>query len=278
MDATTGLMSSHCGALLNNYYFYLGYDGRFYGLNTPTTFVEYLVTKPLDWKCDIFKPPFVGFNANTNIRVNAVPYHNEIYFVLPNDTVIVYNYDNRAYTYYKGWNATSLYSDGLKLCIGTSQGKFLRWADDDSSNYDDLGQAIEARISTKRYDLGMTANFKYFKQFMVTSHSYGFGNSFIETDIEADCYSISENADFQIASQNATFGISEWGRAIFGNQEVLKSGWYNIDIRARNIKFTFSNNRIDQIINPSTHEVVGYQGEPMRLYDLTVLWGIRDIR
>ena len=44
MDVSTGLMNSNCGALLNNFYIYLGYDGIFYKLNTPTTFVEYLMT------------------------------------------------------------------------------------------------------------------------------------------------------------------------------------------------------------------------------------------
>ena len=47
MDVSIGLMCTDCGAMINNFYIFLGYDGRFYKLNTPTTFVEYLMSRPI---------------------------------------------------------------------------------------------------------------------------------------------------------------------------------------------------------------------------------------
>lgn len=275
MDATVGFMCRNCGALMNNYYIYLGYDGRFYGLNTPTTFVEYLVTKPLDWKLDIYGSPF-NFSKGIVINIDTVPYKNEVIFALPNDFVVVYNYDNMAYTYYTGWKAKCLYTDGLMLHIGTTDGKFLQWKDYDDKCYDDLGRAISCALATKRYDLQATANFKYFKRFMLTTHAYDFATCNIQTDFQVDTFSIFGDEEYELHSSNATFGISEWGKAFFGNQEILKSGWYNLDIRGRNIKFTFSNNGLKISTDDGGNTIV--QGEPMRIYDLTVLFGWRDIR
>lgn len=262
MDVSTGFMNTGCGALINNYYVYLGYDGRFYALNTPTTYVEYLMTRPLAWKCDIYSQPF-NIPQNTQITISTVSYRNELYFCINNDFVIVYNYDNMSYTYFTGWKATCLYTDGLKLFIGRSDGKFAVWCDGNNLCYNDCGAIIKSRLSTKRFDLGLSASYKYFKRFMLTTHAYLNYNSNIQVDFEIDYYQKNDSEDFVVPSNVGRFGISKWGKAVFGNREFLKSGWIDLDVRGRTIKFDFSNEELN---------------EPMRIYDLDVIWGIRDVR
>ena len=265
LDATTGFMNIDCGALINNYYIYLGYDGRFYALNTPTTYVEYLMTRPLDFKCDIYSPPF-NLPKNTVVNTSTVAYRNEVMFSIDGDFVVVYNYDNMSFTYYTGWNAKCLYTDGLNLYIGAYH--FMKWLDSENIYHDYHGETesyvpIKSKLSTKRYDLNMSAMFKYFKRFMLTTRAYENANSYIQVDFEIDYHQKNTSEDYIISSNNGRFGISEWGKASFGTQELLKSGWLNLDVRGRTIKFAFSNENVD---------------EPMRIYDLNVLWGIRDIR
>ena len=261
LDATTGFMNTNCGALINNYYIYLGYDGRFYALNTPTTYVEYLMTKPLDFKCNVYNTPF-SFTRNTTLELSTVAYRNEVLFAI-GDYVIVYNYDNMAYTYYTGWDAKCLFTNGNTLFFGNKNGYFARWCDEDDSVYNDLGYAISAVLCTKQYDLNMSAVYKYFKRFMLTSNAYETMNSYIQVEFEVDYYRKSDTDDYIINSNTGRFGISEWGYAVFGNQDILKSGWRELDIRGRTIKFTFTNENLN---------------EPMLIYDLNVIWSIRDVR
>lgn len=262
MDVSTGFMNTGCGALINNYYVYLGYDGRFYALNTPTTYVEYLMTRPLSWKCDVYGSPF-NIPQNTQITISTVAYRNEVYFCINNDFVIVYNYDNMSYTYFTGWKAACLYTDGLKLFIGRTDGKFAAWCDGNNLCYNDCGSAIKCKLSTKRFDLDLSASYKYFKRFMLTTHAYLNYNSNIQVDFEIDYYQKNDSEDFVVPSNVGRFGISKWGKAVFGNREFLKSGWIDLDVRGRTIKFDFSNEELN---------------EPMRIYDLNVIWGIRDVR
>ena len=144
----------------------------------------------------------------------------------------------------------------------------MKWLDSENIYHDYHGETesyvpIKSKLSTKRYDLNMSAMFKYFKRFMLTTRAYENANSYIQVDFEIDYHQKNTSEDYIISSNNGRFGISEWGKASFGTQELLKSGWLNLDVRGRTIKFAFSNENID---------------EPMRIYDLNVLWGIRDIR
>lgn len=265
MDVATGFMNTGCGAMINNYYIYLGYDGRFYALNTPTTYVEYLMTKPLAYKCDIYAKPF-NMPRNTEVDVNVVAYRNELYFCFPdspNDSIIVYNYDNMAYTYFEGFNASCLYTDGNTLYIGRKDSIEAYYCDKENNRFDDFGKPIEANLATKRFDLGMSPLYKYFKRFMMTTRAYEEKLCTINVGFEIDYYERDNEDEFQIESNRAIFGISKWGKCNFGNAELLKSDWYNLDVRGRTIRFIFSNENLD---------------EPMRIYDVNVLWSIRDVR
>lgn len=298
LDATTGFMGANCGSLINNYYIYLGYDGRFYALNSPTTYVEYLMTRPLPYKCDIYKEPF-NFAKEGVKRCSSVAYRNEVYFSIGESRLvdgttgsygvkyftIVYNYDNMAYTYYTSPFGGYLYTDGLNLYIAdTYMNKWLN----DSDNYYDYDsrtgnikrkyKPIKAKLSTKKYDLNMSAVFKYFKRLILTTRAYKDMNSDIQVDFEVDYYKLTGDENNVVNSNYGTFGVSKWGKAYFGEIDVLKSAWINLDIRGRSIKFTFSS--IEEIDETETDEDKYKRNVnvPMRIYDVNVLWGIRDVR
>lgn len=259
MDVSCGFMSRRCGALLNNYYIYLGYDGRFYKLNTPTTYVEYLMTSPLTHKCDIYSTPFT-FPQNSIVNVCAVAYRNEVYFNINSNLVIVYNYDNMAYTYFIGWYENSLKVYENRLLIGRTDGKLATYCDDEEM-FDDMGAPIECCFATKRFDFINPISYKYFKQFMVTSYAYNDINSYIVVDIEVDFTDI--HLKDSINSNLSRFDRAHWNLDIFNNRNLYKSQYYKLDIRGRTIKFKFSN--------------IGL-GEAMRLYDINILYTMRDVR
>lgn len=265
MDVTTGFMNTDCGALLNNYYIYLGYDGRFYKLNTPTTYVEYLMTRPLPFKCDIYSAPF-NIPVNTVVRTSTTSYRNEVYFGINEDLVIVYNYDNQAYTYFTGWKSNTLCSDGLSLLVGRTDGVVAKYTDDDPV-YTDMGNPIDACYETKRFDFGSSANYKYFKSFMTTSQAYDDLSSNILVNVEINNFKYGE--DVLISSNHARFGEAMWGVHSFGNTlNLYKSPYHQLDVRGRTIKYIFKNNAISD----------DGKGETFRLYDINTLWSIRDVR
>jgi hypothetical protein len=275
MDVATGFMNTGCGAMLNNYYIYLGYDGRFYALNTPTTYVEYLMTKPLSYKCDIYSSPF-NLPRNTEVDVNTVVYRNEIYFCFPdspNDTIIVYNYDNMAYTYFEGMKASCLHTDGNILYIGRKDGTYSYYLDKDEATYsekgikqyNDINSPIKANLTTKRFDLGMSALFKYFKRFMITSRSYDTTTSDIHVSFEIDYIHNDKDREYAVYSNHGHYDVNNWNQSYFGvdGMNLIKSGWNALDVRGRTVRFAFSNED---------------ENEPMRIYDVNVLWSIRDVR
>lgn len=264
MDVSIGFMSTDCGALLNNYYIYLGYDGRFYKLNTPTTYVEYLMTRPCSYKCDIYSHPF-SLKPNIDYRCSTISFYNEIYFNIGTNLTIVYNYDNMAWTYFTGWNESCLYTDSTKFYVGTVDGRLAEW-DCFGDTYNDLGKPIESHYYTKNYSLINPVNYKYFKNVLVTSYIYEDMVSNIDFRIYID--GIPLDLDVTWSSSFPLFDISAYfDRSYFlepsDDYNALKTPWMNIDVRGRTIQFRFENNSVD---------------EAFSLSDINLCYFIRDVR
>ena len=283
MDTSTGLMCSDCGALINNYYIFLGYDGRFYRLNTPTTLVEYLVTKPLPRKIDIYEEPF-NIDSKERLKLSSVAFYNQVLFNIADDLIIVYNYDNMAWTYYTGMHSSSLYTDGINLLIGSTDGEILNY-EYLADVYSDCGRTIECIYAGKRFDLKQPANFKYFKSFMLTSHAWEGIYSTISVNFEEDYFDfevpLKFNSNFTVfgnytdpntptlfdddepEENDEEYPASLWEIDRFNNKNLYKYRWVNLDIRCRTLKVIFSNNKKD---------------EAMRIYGYSLLLSQRDVR
>lgn len=259
MDVSIGFMCKDCGALLNNFYIFLGYDGRFYKLNTPTTFVEYLMTRPLPRKIDLYSEPF-NLSPSEELNLSTTAYYNEIYFNITDDLILVYNYDNMAWTYYTGMQSKSLYSDGMFVYIGRTDGKLVKY-DVNGDIYNDLGEIIESTYATKRFDFNSPVNYKYFKSLLFTAHAYDEMLCEMNVNVEIDYFSNTE--PYKIEANIPTFGIAKWGSSYFNNRNLYKTGWLSLDVRGRTIKFIITNTKVD---------------EPMKIYDVNVLCTMRDVR
>lgn len=281
MDVQCGFMSRRCGALLNNYYIYLGSDAKFYRLNTPTTLVEYVMTKPIDHKCDIYTQP-IGLSKRSKITVNSVSYGNEVYFALNDEVVIVYNYDVMGFTYYDGWDASSLAVFDQRLLIGRSDGKLVHYLDylfdnqSDKINYQydmgrnhdydkginpyyDLGKSINAEYLSKRYIIYGNLFYKYFKQFLLTSYAFENIESHIIVDIIID--DLIHPLKPLISSEYIqTENPSKYR---MGEMHLFKSNYYLADARGRSVQIHAYNN---------------VPGEGMRIYDMNVIYTMRDVR
>lgn len=255
MDTHIGMMSGKCSALLNNFLFYLGYDGKMYRLNTPSTFTEYLVTKPLTRDVDLALPP-LNLTVFDMLSCSAVAYNNSFFLNL-GDKTIVYSYDNQAFTYYTGWMVSCLYTDGVDLYLGRSDGRLAKY---DKETTDDCGQPMEWRWYSKRFDFNTAVNYKYFKQALTTSHAYDNVVTGFQLYVEVDNH-ITQEARY-IPSNQSLFGVAQYGDT-FNNQNISKSNWLMLDYRGRNIKFKFTNNLL---------------GQPFRLYDVNAIWTARDVR
>lgn len=266
MDVSSGFMSGDCGALLNNFYIYLGYDGLFYKLNTPTTFVEYLMTRPLSLKCDVYSEPF-NIERGSKIRTSSVAYRNEVFININDDLTIIYNFNNMGHTYYTGWKSSSLYTDAKTMYIGTSNGDLVKYLDADESSYVDLGEPIISILKTKRFDFGQSANYKYFKRYMVTTQNYDNLSGF-DMNVDIDYFKTFPSS---FNSSKTMFGTAVFGD-IFNNREVTKSSYVDLDYRGRSIQFTLINDDIYKDLDENVY------GKPFRLYDINLLYSIRDVR
>ncbi|HQA59246.1 MAG TPA: hypothetical protein PK033_15415 [Acetivibrio sp.] len=261
MDSSTGFMSANCGALLNNFFFYLGYDGRFYKLNTPTTFVEYLMTRPLTDVVDLYSPP-LNLTKEDMSNISTIAYNNECIFNIK-DKTLVYSYRNQAFTYYEGWNGRSLYTDGIDVFIGRADGVTAKV---DPTVYSDLGKAIEAVYETKRFDLNSPINYKYFIQCLLSAHAYDDYVSSIMFQVEVDFY-YKNNAPIIYNKHKINANLSNFNvtapEKLSSAKNIIKSEWIKLNYRGRTIKFKFSNDMLD---------------EPMRVYDINMIYTVRDVR
>ena len=267
MDVTTGLISKNCGALLNNFYFFLGSDGRFYKLNTPTTFVEYLMVRPVDYKIDVTKAPI---NCPLPTVLSCVTYNNEVLWHIGNETIIVYSYDNMAWTYYKVKDSQNLFALANKLYAGTITSYVLKYDDEGESFSDVLDSVgtqspVRVKYSSKRFDFGAPVNFKYYKNFLITCNAYAEKPSLFITSAEVDYF---KNVSGELTeSFLATFGVAKWNLVRFGAGELYKSPFYKLDVKGRSIKFVLHNE--DPEITTEN---------PMRIYDINLMYFFRDVR
>lgn len=259
MDVSAGLMSTGCGSVMNNYYIYLGSDGRFYRMSTPTTNVDYLMTKPLFNKCNIYVSP-INVNKNTTISVDSVVYRNEVYFVLNNGVIIVYNYDVMGFTYYTGWKAIKLMSYNNSLMFSNNTGKLMVYCDDENI-YKDEENPIECNYITKRFEINGSLVFKFFKQLLITSYAYDGVLSNIGVNVSVDY--ISHNLQNPIPSNLSRFDNAQWNLNRFDSVNLFKSWYYQLNMKGRTIQFKLENKNIN---------------EGMRVYDINVLYTMRDIR
>lgn len=257
MDANIGMIGYKCGALINNYYIFLGTDGKLYKMTTPTTNVEYLMIKPITTFIDLFKKP-LELSYEQMKSCNCVSYKNHIYWLI-GDKVLVYSYDNMSFTYFTGWNATCLYTNGLDFFFGDEYGNRCKWNKD---VYNDCGKAIKANLRTKTYTMHSPVSYKYFEQMCMTFGRHMSYDSNITMQVFAD------NRRRVIREvhpvwENSLYDDAQWKINHFAALPYQKTDWMMLNFRSRTISFLFENYNID---------------ESFKIVDCNVIYTGRDIR
>ena len=165
-----------------------------------------------------------------------------------------------AYTYFVGWDSNALAVFKNRLLIGRSDGQ-LTYYKDDEEFFQDLGQPIDCTYETKRYEIYNPLTFKFFKQVLTSSHASDKTSSNILVDIFVDYTSM--RLPEAIPSNRSRFDSASWNVNRFDSPSLYKSSYYHLNIRGRSIKLKMSNATIN---------------EGMRVYDLNVLYTLRDVR
>lgn len=259
LDATTGLFDKNCGSLINNYYLFLGNDGKLYRMNTPTTNVDYLMIRPITTYIDLFKYP-ISFTREDIKNISCVALDNNVYWCI-GDKIILYSYDHQSFLYFTGLDATVIYTDGIDLKFGTSDGSRCKW---DKSVYNDRGKAIECKLKTKTFDLGSPIYYKFFEQVLVTMDKPELANSSVDIKVILDgSQRIAYDAFYHFVINSGVFGVSQWNRSVFSSTPYAKTNWIQLNSRSRTITYEFTNN----IVN-----------ETFRILNVNTVYTTRDLR
>jgi len=129
-----------------------------------------------------------------------------------------------------------------------------------------MGTPIEAIYETKRFDLNSPINYKYFLQCLVSAHAYDDYRSSIQLQLEVDFHYKSNAAiiynKHPINSNLSNFNVTAPEKLVSA-KNIIKSEWIKLNYKGRTIKFKYSNNMLN---------------EPMRVYDINLVYTDRDIR
>ena len=259
LDATTGFISSNCGSLINNFYLFLGNDGKFYKLNTPTTNTDYLMIRPLTSYIDIFEKPLDLLRSDCD-WITSVAFDNCVYWSI-GDKILVYSYDHQAFTYYKDLNCKCIYTNGIDLFFGGTNGSRYKF---DESVWSDDGDAISAVFKTKTFS-NDSSTYKYWEQLMCTFVRPKSQSASVNITVDFDKTYAKAHTIFPIAVDltAAKFDTAKWGESTFSYSPTKKTKWLKLDARSRNIAIKFENSKLN---------------ESFKLIDVNVIYTWRDIR
>lgn len=260
LDTTTGFIGRNCGALINNFYLFLGYDGKLYKMNTPTTNVDYLMIRPITTYVDLFKYP-LSFTRQDIENISCVAFDNNVYWCIA-DKILLYSYDHQSFLYFTDMGATTIYTDGIELKFGTANGSRCKW---DKTVYNDCGRAIESRLKTKAFSLGTNIYYKFFEQLLITVDRPELCNSSVDIKVILDgSQRIAQGGTFyHFDIVSGIFGVSQWNRSVFCAAPYAKTHWIQLNGRSRTIGYEFVNNTIN---------------ETFRILNVNTVYTTRDLR
>lgn len=254
-DTHTGVASINNAKLANNYMFYLGSDMNAYGMHSVLTSSESLATTMLNKdKVDLTKAPF-GFTYADITNVPSIYFEDE-YLLIIKDTVVVYNYIKRAWSRYKGINASYFLVKDNILLIGTTDGRVLKR----SANYNDCGVAIDAYYRIGQQNFDSPIYYKNFLDMYAVTHAYDDYESSVRLLALVDYNEVKSEAE--IFNDLSRFGVSCFGETLIA-MNIAQTDDIPVDLRGKIFSFIFSNNELD---------------EPMKIYQIAGTYVLRGTR
>lgn len=232
LNTHTGFASGKAVSVVNNFLFFLGSDGIVYAMSSVNYDSKNLITQIISGQLDLTKYP-ISVTYDDMATASAVYITGEWYLSIA-DKVLLYNYDNRAWTLYDGFNATSMYNRDNALIFGKSNGYVGCYG----TNYLDYSHPYKAYWKSKNYDMDEPNLFKHFRDLTISAHTYEAYLSDIYIGVEIDYIDASD--EFHVES-----AVTLWGKAKFGekfiNRNITASLPLWISRRGRTIRFTIMN-------------------------------------
>lgn len=233
-------INTHCGfanvdsyAIAHNYLFFLGSDGNTYALGTTRMEVRLVHTTLLNKYLNLFKSP-LNFTKD-DISTSKTFFYDGEWYISINEFTIIYNYDTRSFTLYKGQMARSFGLDKGELIWGTDCGRLGSFSEDVFLDY---GAPYESYWHSKWFDMGEPSVYKQFKEFFVVAHTFNDHDSDIRIKFEVDYDDV--KGIIEIANEMSIWGKSKWGDRYI-NRNINASFPTVIGRRGRNIKIKIHN-------------------------------------
>lgn len=259
VNTHTGFASGGAVDVVNNHLFYLGADGVCYGLASIRADDKTRVTTIISKTIDLFSSP-INSTLTKMAKATSI-FINNLWYLSIDDIILVYSYDEQAWTMFDNINATCFYNYYGTLCFGKTNGRVGKFYD----GYLDFGKPYRAFWQSKNFDMNEKLLYKYFIEFYVVAHMFAENYS----DVIARFMIDYNNVDGQYTIVNAT---SIWGKTVWGelfvNRTIASSLPFFIGRRGRNIAFRFSNifNPSGEVATYSDLESVASKFEGMTVY------------
>lgn len=232
VNTHTGFASGDSVDVVNNHLFYLGADGVCYGLSSIRADDKTRVTTIISKQLDLFKKPI---NVSLeNMSKSCSIFINNLWYLSIGDIILVYSYDEKAWTLYNGINASAFYNYYGTLCFGRMNGSIGKFSND----YLDFGKPYSAFWHSKNFDMDEKILQKYFIEFYMVAHMYGEFFSDVIARFMIDYSNV--EGQYTITNQTSIWGKTLWGE-MFINRTISSSLPFFIGRRGRNIAFRFSN-------------------------------------
>ena len=232
-------LNSHCGFISNNavtvahnYLLFLGSDGEFYALSSVRYDEKILSTQPISKKLNLTKYPI---SLTPSDYKDAYGYfYNNHWYVTIKDKVLIYSYQNRAWTLWKDLNARSFYNLDDTLIWGNESGRTVKH----SINHYDFGKPYKSYWTSKSFDMDDANSFKQFREFFLVAHTYKEYYSDINAIFLVDYEEVEEISS--VIDQISVWGKMRWG-ARFIRTNIVASLPFVLGRRGRNIRIKLEN-------------------------------------
>ena len=140
----------------HNYLLFLGSDGEFYALSSVRYDEKILSTQPISKKLNLTKYPISL--TPSDYKDSYGYFYNNHWYVTIKDKVLIYSYQNRAWTLWKDLNARSFYNLDGTLIWGDYKGRTVKHA----TNHYDFGKPYKSYWTSKSFDMDDANSFKQF--------------------------------------------------------------------------------------------------------------------
>jgi hypothetical protein len=262
INTHTGFASNDSVDIVNNYLFFLGYDGNIYSMITTKTDVDNVTTSIVSRDVDLLKHPISATTADFS-TARSVFYKDEWYLCIA-DKVLIYSYRHRAFTMFRYANnvkVTSFYVKDYQLIMGSGLGRILKST---PNVYSDLGKPYQAYWYSRTLDMGDPATFKSFREFYVTAHMFSVPST-VNFKFEIDY--VDTDGSEKVYNSNSVWGQTTWGER-FINRNVISSIPIVIGRRGRTLRIKLYNGyfQSDTVANKAALDAYLNDKEGMLVY------------